>query len=309
MKPASLLSRLRALDATTHAHKYTGFVVGGRCVGQVQRSLVQLLLSCSGQHGPCFEEDGGGALSLVDRTHPTATHRTTAMRVATQALIDNALIKKEHGDLFPIAARWNAEQLCVVDRNAAPYFGVTSIGVHLHCYCRTEEGSLQLWVAQRALDKSTYPGLWDPTVAGGQPANLGLRENMVKEAGEEAGLDAALAERAVSTGVLSQMTSKADGSCLKQSLYFVWEMEVEADWEPSAADGEVARFERWDMARLETEVREGELLRPAMNLVMTDFLLRHGVITPDNEPDYEQLILAMHQPRLVLAPSVELEPK
>ena len=33
------------------------------------------------------------------------------------------------------------------------------------------------------------------------------------------------------------------------------------------------------------------------------------MITPDNEPDYEQLILAMHQPRLVLAPSVELEPK
>ena len=68
-------------------------------------------------------------------------------------------------------------------------------------------------------------------------------------------------EDAVSTGVLSQMTSKADGSCLKQSLYFVWELEVEAGWEPSAADGEVARFERWDMARLETEVREGELLR------------------------------------------------
>ena len=130
---------------------------------------------------------------------------------------------------------------------------------------------------------------------------------MAKEAGEEAGLEAALADRAVSTGVLSQMTSKADGSCLKQSLYFVWELEVEADWAPSAADGEVARFERWDMARLERELREGELLRPAMTLVMTDFLLRHGRITPDSEPDYEQLVLAMHQPRLVLAPPVESE--
>ena len=269
---------------------------------------MQLLLSCVGPHGPCFEEGPGGSLSLVDRTHPTETHRTTAMRAATHHLIDNALIKKQHGDLFPIAAAWNAEQLCVVDRNAAPYFGVTSVGVHLHCYCRTEAG-LQLWVAQRALDKSTYPGLWDPTVAGGQPAHLGLRENMIKEAGEEAGIDASLAERAVSTGVLSQMTSKADGSCLKQSLYFVWELEVGADWEPSAADGEVARFERWDMARLEREVREGDLLRPAMNLVMTDFLLRHGRITPDSEPDYEQLIAVMHQPRLVLAPSVEVEPK
>ncbi len=54
------------------------------------------------------------------------------------------------------------------------------------------------------------------------------------------------------------------------------------------------------MPRLEEEVRRGELLRPAMRLVMTDFLIRHGAITPDSEPDYEQLVLAMHTPRLVL---------
>ena len=48
------------------------------------------------------------------------------------------------------------------------------------------------------------------------------------------------------------------------------------------------------------KVREGGLLRPAMRLVMADFLIRHGAITPDNEPDYERIILAMHQERLVL---------
>ena len=48
------------------------------------------------------------------------------------------------------------------------------------------------------------------------------------------------------------------------------------------------------------KVREGELLRPAMRLVMADFLIRHGAITPDNEPDYERIIRAMHQERLVL---------
>ena len=79
------------------------------------------------------------------------------------------------------------------------------------------------------------------------------------------------------------MTSQSDGSCLKQSLYFVWDLEVAEDWEtpnpsptpiptptptftptptpsqvaedwePRAADGEVACFERWDMTRLERE--------------------------------------------------------
>ena len=54
------------------------------------------------------------------------------------------------------------------------------------------------------------------------------------------------------------------------------------------------------MTRLEREVREGELLRPAMRLVMADFLIRHGAITPDNEADYERIVRAMHQERLVL---------
>ncbi len=54
-------------------------------------------------------------------------------------------------------------------------------------------------------------------MAGGQPVGLSLRDNMIKEAGEEAGLSAAQAGEARATGVLSQMTAKDDGSCLKQS--------------------------------------------------------------------------------------------
>lgn len=296
----ALLARLRSTDgATLHAHRYRPFVVAGKVVGQVERHLVDLLLSCAMPDGPVFEElgNGGGALGLCDR--PSAADRSAAMAAATQHLIDNSVIKKFHGDLYPVCERWNAEPLCVVDRNAAPFFGATSAGVHLHCFVRTE-GGVEVWMAQRALDKATFPGYWDPTVAGGHPSGLSLRENMLKEAAEEAGLAAAEAAQAHSTGVLSQMTAKDDGSCLKQSLYFVWELEVATGWEPRAADGEVAGFERWDMQRVEAEVREGELLRPAMRLVMADFLMRHGVITPDSEPDYVSIQRVMHQDRLVL---------
>lgn len=295
----SLLARLRSSDAAAaHAHKYTGFVVAGERVGQVQTSLVGLLLACSGPSGPCFEQLDG-AIGLVQSVYPTAEERSVAMAAATQHLIAHQLISHCHGDLYPIAPAWNAPALCVVDRNAAPFFGTTSVGVHLHCYVRTHAG-LQLWVAQRAADKATYPSMWDSTVAGGQPIGLSLGANMCKEAAEEAGLPSAQASRAHSTGALSQMTAQPDGSCLKQSLYFVWDLRVTDDWLPRAADGEVACFELWDMPRLEQEVREGALLRPAMRLVMADFLIRHGVITPDNEPDYEQIILALHQQRLVI---------
>ena len=153
----SLLARLRSSDAAAaHAHKYTGFVVAGERVGQVQTSLVGLLLACSGPSGPCFEQLDG-AIGLVQSVYPTAEERSVAMAAATQHLIAHQLISHCHGDLYPIAPAWNAPALCVVDRNAAPFFGTTSVGVHLHCYVRTHAG-LQLWVAQRAADKATYPG-------------------------------------------------------------------------------------------------------------------------------------------------------
>ena len=70
-----LLARLRSSDAAAaHAHKYTSFVMAGERVGQVQTSLVGLLLTCTGPYGPCFEQLDG-ALGLAQGAHPTAEHR------------------------------------------------------------------------------------------------------------------------------------------------------------------------------------------------------------------------------------------
>ena len=71
-------------------------------------------------------------------------------------------------------------------------------------------------------------------------------------------------------------------------------------WGLKRAVSKVADFTAFVTLPLTIQVREGALLRPAMRLVMADFLIRHGVITPDNEPDYEQIILALHQQRLVI---------
>ena len=66
-------------------------------------------------------------------------------------------------------------------------------------------------------------------------------------------------------------------------------------------DGEVQRFELWDTETLLHELKEGDRLRPAMRLVVADFLIRHGIITPDNEPQLAEIQAAMHQERLTLA--------
>ena len=88
---------------------------------------------------------------------------------------------------------------------------------------------------------------------------------------------------------------------MKQSLYYIWDMEVDRKtFIPHPADGEVVQFELCTAKQLEYEVRYGHRLRPAMILVITDFLIRHGIITPDNESDYSKIIAAIHRERLVL---------
>ena len=231
--------------------------------------------------------------------------RTKVFEKFTNVLLECNVISKRHADMYPITnlSKPGGEVLATINRNAAPYLGITSVGVHLLCYVRDDQDdSVPLWLAQRAANKSHNALRWDPTVAGGQPASMGFFENVVKEAGEEAGIDSDLvAKTAVSTGCLSQMTCKPDGTCMKPSLYYTWDMKVDRErFVPRPADGEVAAFELCSAEQLEYEVRHGDRLRPAMILVVTDFLIRHGVITADNEPDYAQILSAMHRERLLL---------
>lgn len=243
--------------------------------------------------------------------------RSDAFERFTDLLLECKIISKRHTDMYPITdlRKAGGNILATVNRNTAPYLGINSIGVHLLCYVHDDQqgdgvggknesgrSNVSLWLAQRAANKSHNALRWDPTVAGGQPASMGFFENVVKEAGEEAGIDPDLVtERAVSTGCLSQMTCKTDGTCMKPSLYYTWDMQVDKkNFVPMPTDGEVSVFEVCSAKQLEYEVRHGDRLRPAMILVVTDFLIRHGVITPDNEPDYAQILSAMHRERLVL---------
>ena len=77
---------------------------------------------------------------------------------------------------------------------------------------------------------------------------------------------------------------------------------VAEDFEPRPNDGEVALFELWDSPTLIEEVANGDQLRPAMRLVVTDFLIRHGILThPGNhtKKDHDAIQAALHRERLV----------
>jgi len=314
-----LLSRITSLDKAHLAPSYVPFVMGGECVGQVEKRLVPVLgagfeskPTKNGETCRPFVESPENVLRLAEDYDTCNERRSVAMDMAVECLIKVGELKRRHGELYNISESWGSQTLAVVDRNAAPIFGVTSVGVHLNCYVKGgDQRPVGVWMAQRAELKpngspTAWPLRWDPTVAGGVPTGLELQEAVVKEASEEAGIeDPLLLGQMRSAGVLSQMTADPSGQKLKQSLYFCWDLEVGGDFRPNAADGEVAQFALWTISELEDEVRRGERLRPAMVLVLCDFLIRNGLITPDSEPAYPEIISAMHRDRLKLTADVK----
>ena len=208
------------------------------------------------------------------------------------ALAASGDIEGWRAEPFPVMEEWGDPPLLILERAACPHFGVRAWGVHMNGYVR-REGGLHLWVATRARDKPSYPGMLDNMVAGGQPHGIGLYDNMVKECAEEAGIPADIAARLHGVGALSYCHLAKDG--VKPDQIFCYDLELPADFAPVNQDGEIENFELWPIEDVAARIRDGFDFKFNCNLVIIDFLIRHGVITPENEPCYMALVRGLHQ--------------
>ena len=104
--------------------------------------------------------------------------RTVAFEYVTDYLMSTGIISHKHADVYPIYPFVGGEDsvnmkivLAHVNRSAAPYLGIDSVGVHLNCYVCQHEGEhcgagssvktnkiKGVWLAKRAPTKSHYSG-------------------------------------------------------------------------------------------------------------------------------------------------------
>jgi isopentenyldiphosphate isomerase len=155
-----------------------------------------------------------------------------------------------------------------------------------------EGGQIFMWVGRRAYDKHTYPGMLDNTVAGGQPFGLTLVDNLIKECKEEAAIPEALARQAVPVGAITYCAEEDGG--LKPDVQFCYDLELPRDFTPHNTDGEIHEFYRWPIERVAEIVRDTREFKFNCNLVVIDFLVRHGIIPPDH-PDYVEIVKGLRQ--------------
>lgn len=103
------------------------------------------------------------------------------------------------------------QSLAQVERGAARVLGVLTHAVHLVGFSSTGG----IWMQQRALSKSTDPGLWDTLSGGLLSAGDSLRSGMLRETHEEAGLLENDLLNIAACGMVQQSRMVTDGHILE----------------------------------------------------------------------------------------------
>lgn len=274
----SFLERIEACHSWDPA-AYRSFRVEQRAYGRISHALAARL----SDFPSVFEVDSQQVtLSPALRDFES---RSEAVAEVLLRLVESGDLPKWRGENYALLRRWGDRPLMVIDRCAAAPLGIRSFGVHVNGIS-FRDGEPHMWIGRRAMDKTIAPGQLDHIVAGGQPYGLSIKENLIKECAEEADIPRELSARAKPVGQVSYLCKWSDG--LRDDVAFCYDLELPADFTPRNTDGEVDEFYLWPIAKVVARVRDSEDFKFNVNLVIIDFLIRHGYLGPD-DPDYMEI--------------------
>lgn len=260
--------------------------IDGQVVGWVRPRLAPLLQAQDGifvRHGESFALHPG-LRGFEDRS--------AALAAAAERWLADGLVAQLMGEPYPVTPGGRESALCTVDRGAAAMLGIRSFGQHLNGFVRRRDG-MHMWIGRRARDRLLFPGALDNMVAGGLPHDLSLEQNLVKECREEADVPEELARRAVPVGAISYNRVAERG--FRPDVLYCYDLELPADFAPRNTDGEVEEFMLLPLAEVARIVSETDDFKLNCNLVVIDFLVRHGWLGPE-WPEYLQLVQGLRRP-------------
>ena len=259
-------------------NRFAPLVIGGVRYGLVLKDLAPLLLR---ETGVFIAQGEGIALSP---SFENFAARSEALMRATRWLCAH-YGKDLRREMYPVILHWGDEPVAEIDRIAIPWFGTRAWGVHVNGFVRKPDG-LYLWVGERAADRQAEPGKLDNMIGGGQPIGLSVEENLCKEAMEEAGVPPALALTAKRARCLDYQLERREG--LRTDTLFIYDLELPESFIPRNTDGEVAAFHLLSLPQVAALVRDTDRFKFNCNLVVIDFLIRHGFLTTDHA-EYQAL--------------------
>lgn len=233
-------------------------------------------------------------LSYEERTQQMA-NVSEALRHSSELPFVSAGWRDE---LYTIYGPKSGQKLFSIERSVCSLFGFATFGVHATAFVRRPDGQLYFWVPRRSATKQTWPGMLDNTVAGGLSAGESQFDAMVRECEEEAGLPTELVrQRLTAVGTLSYFYLSGPGAggtgLLQPEVQYLYDIELPSDIQPHPVDGEAEEFSLLSTSQVLEAIR-AQKFKPNCSLVFIDFLLRHGILTAETEPDYALILPRLH---------------
>jgi hypothetical protein len=269
------IQRCNAHDLTA----YKPFLIAGERVGWVNDAVMDVL---DGIHG----FDVTTQSIALSPNLAAFDDRSRALADGSIALLEARLIRGLRNELYGVKNRWTDPAYAAIDRGAVTAFGLRSYGVHVNGWVPNVDEP-DLWIGTRSMSSGIDPGKLDNMVAGGQPYGLSLHENVIKEAAEEANVPPILAAQAKPVGAISYVMETPAG--IRPDLLYCFDLKLSQEFTPENTDGETSAFQRMPASTAGEIVATSEQFKFNCNLVVAHFLLRHGLINPDIEPDYQAI--------------------
>ena len=147
-------------------------------------------------------------------------------------------------------------------------------------------------------------------MGGGLAAGMTVGETVIKEAMEEANVPEALASKATSAGSVSFFYRSERG--LFPNTEFVFDLELPESFQPGNNDGEVSGFQLTPVKDIVSIITsqvhfcvldqdfEVDVFRQDYKItsapIALDWLVRHGHVTLEEEPDLPEIVELLHLP-------------
>lgn len=245
-----------------------------------------------------------GRMELSIFQLPTEPSRSEKAAATTNYWRTNQTFKLLSGwrdELYPVYGPDN-KLLYSMERSASPLFGIVTYGVHMTGFVRApeEEHGLKIWVPRRAAGKQTYGGMLDNTVAGGMATGENHLDCLVREAEEEASLPREFVQvkatfhDTITYIYIRSANAAGETGLIQPECQFVYDLELPIGMIPKPNDSEVQEFYLWTVNEVQEHMANGEF-KPNCALLMLDFFIRHGILTPDNEKDYNEIKRRIHR--------------
>lgn len=229
------------------------------------------------------------------------------------ALLKQGLLRMRAERAFAILASWRDETFPVfgpgptvllhLERCACPLFGVVTYGVHAIAYVpstREPPEYPRIWISRRACSKQTFPGMLDSSAAGGIASGSTPLSAVTRECDEEASLPPALTrERIRAVGVVTNFyvrdarSGEGEVGLLQPEGNYVFDLPLPEGVACATNDGEADEFRLCEVGEVREALAKSEF-KPNSGLVMLDFLVRHGVLTSEDE-DYVEIVSRLHR--------------